>query len=842
MYARGTFAALLALVAVALLVHGCSESVTSERRAHPIPTVALDAIGIADHELYVPSGFNVNLFADGLGGARSLALGPGGAVFVTLSSDGAIVRLVDTNGDGVADARSTVLSGLSYPFGLAFRGDTMYFAEQTAVKRLDPGATTPVTLIPNLPGGGHVTRTIAFGPDNLLYVAVGSSCNVCDDVLPRAAVTRYNLDGSNPHTFATGLRNSVGLAFHPTTGELWANNNDRDNLGDDLPPEHLNILRDGRWYGWPQCYLPGQPNPEYAGADCSGVEPPALTFQAHSAPLGLVFYTGAMFPAEYQGDAFMTYHGSWNRTQATGTKVVRVRVQSGRPTTIEDFVTGWQLPDGSRWGRPVGLLVMPDGALLVSDDDGGRIWRVSFGQSVSTDGTGNLSVTTSTTGSGIPAAYTLNASGPGGSATQPIAPNTSVTFSAIATGDYTVSLSDVPANCAVSGANPRTVTVPSGGTGATTYAVSCTATTTKGNLTVTTSTSGSSQPGGYTVTVDGSQSQTIGTNSSVTFSDLSAGSHSVALTNVASNCTVGGGTSRTVTVPSGGTAMAAFSVDCTATTGNLTVTTSTTGSGIPAAYTLNASGPSGSATQSIAPNTSVTFSAIATGDYTVSLSDVPANCAVSGANPRTVTVPSGGTGSTTFAVSCTATTGNLAVTTTTTGSSLDPDGYTVAVDGGASQPIGINSTVTFSGLAAGGHSVVLTGVAGNCSLSGGTSRTVTVPSGGTVTVSFSANCATHNRPPLVNAGSDEAELLGLLSALSGASFSDPDNDGPWSYTIEWGDGSSSSGSSSSQGSLTGSPNYLLPGTYTINVSVTDNHGASGSDSKVLTVGLPALPQ
>ncbi len=363
MYARGTFAALLALVAGALLVHGCSESVTSERRAPLAPAFALNAIPIAGQTLYVPSGFNVNLFAEGLDGARSLALDPGGAVFVTLSSDGEIVRLVDADGDGVADSRSTVLSGLSYPFGLAFRGDTMYFAEQTAVKRLDPGATTPVTLIANLPGGGHVTRTIAFGPDNLLYVAIGSSCNVCDDALPRAAVIRYNLDGSNPHPFATGLRNSVGLAFHPTTGELWANNNDRDNLGDDVPPEHLNILRDGRWYGWPQCYLPGEANPEYPGADCSGVEPPALTFQAHSAPLGLAFYTGAMFPAEYRGDAFMTYHGSWNRTVATGAKVVRVRVENGRPAAIEDFVTGWQLADGSRWGRPVGLLVMPDGRL-----------------------------------------------------------------------------------------------------------------------------------------------------------------------------------------------------------------------------------------------------------------------------------------------------------------------------------------------------------------------------------------------------------------------------------------------------------------------------------------------
>src|SRR5207248_1123319 len=428
-----------------------------------------------------------------------------------------------------------------------------------------------------------------------------------------------------------------------------------------------------------------------------------LTLQAHSAPLGLAFHTGAMFPAEYRGDAFMTYHGSMDRTQPTGAKVVRVHVQNGQPTAIEDFVTDWQLADGSRWGRPVGLLVMPDGALLVSDDDGLRIWRVSYGQSTAdATGDGNLTVATSTTGSSMPASYTLSVSGPGGSTTQAIGANTSVTFTAITPGDYTVSLSNVPANCTLSGANPRTVTVPSGGTGSTTFSVSCTTPSTTGNLTVTTSTTGARQPSGYTVTVDGSQSQTIGANSSVTFSNLSAGSHSVALTNVAGNCSVSGGTSRTATVPSGGTATVAYSVSCT----------------------------------------------------------TPA--------------------------------GNLAVTTSTTGSSL-PSGYTATVDGSQSQTIGANSSVTFSNLSAGSHSVALTNVAGNCAMSGSNPQTVTVPSGGTVSASFSLSCTTPNRPPIVNAGSDQSALLGVLYTLSDASFSDPDNDGPWSYRIDWGDQSSSSG-------------------------------------------------
>jgi glucose/arabinose dehydrogenase len=344
-----------------------------------IPAILHDTVNIAGHQLFVQKGFVVNLFAQGVDGVRFLAVGPGGAVYATLSGSGRIVRFVDANGDGVAESSSNVLTGLNDPSGIGFRGDTLYFSEQTTVRRLDPGAATPVTVVSGLPSGGHSTRTFAFGPDNMLYVAVGSSCNICDDQPPRAAITRYNLNGTGAHTFATGLRNSVGLAFHPTTGELWANNNDRDNLGDDVPPEHLNIVKDGKWYGWPQCYLPGKPNAEYPGANCSTVEPPALTVQAHSAPLGLAFYTGTAFPAEYRGDAFMTYHGSWNRSTPTGAKVVRVHVQNGQPISVEDFAMGWQLGDGSRWGRPVSVVMAADGALLVSDDAGGRIWRIAYG-------------------------------------------------------------------------------------------------------------------------------------------------------------------------------------------------------------------------------------------------------------------------------------------------------------------------------------------------------------------------------------------------------------------------------------------------------------------------------
>jgi len=335
----------------------------------------------SDDVLRVPDGFKIAVFADKLEGVRYLTLGPGNVIYASQPGSGRIVSM--RNRDGAADSIVEVASGLKGPFGIAFRGDTMYVAEVTRVKRFTPGARDSKTIIDDIPDGGHSTRTILFGPDGKLYLAVGSSCNLCDerDSL-RAAVSQFNRDGSGGRIFARGLRNTVGIAFNPKTGELWGGNNDRDNLGDDVPPEHINIIRDGKNYGWPRCYLPGKPNPEYGSANCANVEPPAIMVQAHSAPLGLAFYTGTQFPPDYRGDAFVTLHGSWNRSIPTGAKVVRVQVDSDghRAVGVEDFILGWQHPDGTRWGRPVGLLVLPDGSLLVSDDYGGKIWRVTYGR------------------------------------------------------------------------------------------------------------------------------------------------------------------------------------------------------------------------------------------------------------------------------------------------------------------------------------------------------------------------------------------------------------------------------------------------------------------------------
>lgn len=349
--------------------------------AAPLPgAAAQEAHPVAGHTLYLPKGFSISLFADNLRGVRYLSLGPHQEVYAALTRDGRVVRLPDANHDGVADSAVPYATGLRGPFGLAWRGDTLFVGDEDALLRIAPGgARTTLAELPS--GSGHSTRTVLIGKDDRLYVSIGSSCNICDESDPRrAAVMQYHLDGSHPRRFASGLRNSAGIAFNPATGELWGVNNDRDNLGDDLPPEHLNIIKDGKWYGWPQCYLPGKNNPEYPNAKCDTVEPPALTFQAHSAPLGLAFYDGSQFPADYRGDAFVTFHGSWNRSVPTGDEVIRVRVKDGKPVSSEDFVTGWQLPDGTRWGRVVGLLVLPDGSLLISDDTGGRIWRVTYGR------------------------------------------------------------------------------------------------------------------------------------------------------------------------------------------------------------------------------------------------------------------------------------------------------------------------------------------------------------------------------------------------------------------------------------------------------------------------------
>ncbi|MDZ7960959.1 MAG: sorbosone dehydrogenase family protein [Aulosira sp. DedQUE10] len=352
--------------------------------------------------LRVPSGFTVNVFAEGLDAPRWLALTPNGDVLVTETRQNRIRLLRDTNGDGVADVRQTFASaqnGLNIPFGMAFGGNSFFLGNTDAVLQFPynkgqqqlSGTGKKIT---DLPGGGynqHWTRNVVVSPDrNKLYVTVGSQSNVDEEPLPRASVQQMNLDGSQKQTFASGLRNPVGLDFHPVTKELYTAVNERDGIGDDLVPDYFTRIQQGQFYGWPYAYLtPTNLDPRQKTNNQSkrpdlvaSTRTPDVLFQAHSAALGVQFYDGQKFPQKYRNGAFVAFRGSWNRDRGTGYKVVFVPFNNqGRPQGYyEDFLTGFLLNPATptTWGRPVGLLVLPDGSLLVTEEANNRIYRIQY--------------------------------------------------------------------------------------------------------------------------------------------------------------------------------------------------------------------------------------------------------------------------------------------------------------------------------------------------------------------------------------------------------------------------------------------------------------------------------
>lgn len=400
------------------------------QRLNPVMTPPpLPPADAASTRLVVPDGFAIRIFAEGLTGkARFMAFAPDGSLYVSLLSAGQVIRLPDADKDGLADGMEVVLSGLNLPHGLEWHADWLYVAENDRIERFRSSSGTNTLdqrelVTENLPGGGgHVTRTLHFGPDGLLYVSAGSSCNVCEESDPRrAAILRFNADGSIPAdnpfandpdprrqpVFAWGLRNSVDFLWTPT-GALWANQNGRDNLldanglPDDLPPEVIVFpIQNGGFYGWPYCYWPvlgadaGQPPQVYdtqsglrlpTGLDCSQAGSALFSDLAHSAPLGMEFAKEGNFPLEYQNDLYVAYHGSWNVRNPESIrdcKVVRVVIQNGLPVYSEDFINGWREPgracgDASAYGRPADVVFGPDGAMYVSDDAAGRIYRVIF--------------------------------------------------------------------------------------------------------------------------------------------------------------------------------------------------------------------------------------------------------------------------------------------------------------------------------------------------------------------------------------------------------------------------------------------------------------------------------
>jgi glucose/arabinose dehydrogenase len=342
-----------------------------------------------------PRGFKVELYASGLNAPRLLRMAPDGEVFVAEMEAGAIVILHDKGVGKPAEVR-TYAEGIEEPFGLAFyppgpRPRWLYVGAVNAVLRFpyrngDQAAQgAPTAIVPRLPVGGHSTRDLLFSPDGRkLLVSVGSASNVQEgdaDETGRADILEFDPDGKPIRRFAWGIRNPVGLAIHPLTGDLWTTVNERDGLGDNLPPDYVTRVRDGGFYGWPWYYIGDHWDPRHKGERpelARGITVPDVLIQPHSAPLQLAVYTGAQFPAEYRGDIFVALHGSWNRSQPTGYKVVRVLLHGGKPTgAYQDFLTGF-IVEGGAWGRPVGVAVAPDGALLVSEDASGTVWRISY--------------------------------------------------------------------------------------------------------------------------------------------------------------------------------------------------------------------------------------------------------------------------------------------------------------------------------------------------------------------------------------------------------------------------------------------------------------------------------
>lgn len=362
--------------------------------------------------IHLPAGFRLQVFAqiDPAGasyfrGPRMMAFGPDGSLYLSLGLDNKVVMLPDANHDGMADTVVTVADKLDGPQGLAFVGATLYVANQNGIVRLEQKdgtwpakAVTPV--VPDLPTGGHTMKTLKLGPDGFLYLNVGSSCNVCQEQDPiRATLLRYTTAGkpagflpsvgrhATSPVWAYGLRNAQGFDWHPVTGEMFATNNGSDmrsatkngTVDDGLPPEHLNRVEAGGQYGWPHCWGERVEDASFPGPAgfCAAMVPPVTMFPSHSTPIGIAFLDKTRFPAEYRGDALVALHGSWNRQTPSGYKLVRVHFEQGKPVSTTDFATGW-LIGSAAWGRPVDVIVGPDGAVYVSDDRAGMIYRITY--------------------------------------------------------------------------------------------------------------------------------------------------------------------------------------------------------------------------------------------------------------------------------------------------------------------------------------------------------------------------------------------------------------------------------------------------------------------------------
>lgn len=354
-----------------------------------VPSHAGDRPVILD-SIKLPPGFHIDIYAAGLDDARSMVLSPKGVLFVgTRKMGGNVYAVVDTDGDNRADRSYTIARDLDMPNGVAFRDGSLYVAEAGRILRFDniedhlADPPTPVVVydnIPHHPERHHAWKYLAFGPDDWLYFGTGAPCNICEADDPHSGIFRVSADGRHGELFARGVRNTVGFAWHPDTKQMWFTDNGRDMLGDDIPDDELNFAEGlGEHFGFPYCYGHNVPDPEFNDAQkCQGAKPPVQGLGAHVAALGMKFYTGTMFPPQYRGQIFIAEHGSWNRSSKVGYVVARVKLDGNKAVEYKPFATGWLKRGGKVWGRPVDILIMPDGAMLVSDDYAGVIYRISY--------------------------------------------------------------------------------------------------------------------------------------------------------------------------------------------------------------------------------------------------------------------------------------------------------------------------------------------------------------------------------------------------------------------------------------------------------------------------------
>lgn len=337
----------------------------------------------------VPDGFKIEIWADNVPNARSMVMTPDGTLFVSTRNKGSVYALRDTNGDNRADQKFILVEGLNMPNGVAYKDKALYVAEVDKLWRYDniednlASPPKPELIYDDYPKDYmHGWKVIAFGPDGKLYVPVGTPCNVCESKNEMyATITRMDPDGSNREVYAKGVRNTVGFTWHPETDEMWFTDNGRDHLGDNFPPCELNrVSKVGQHFGYPYCHGGDIADPEFGHKKpCTEFEPPAQKLGAHVAPLGVKFYTGSMFPQEYKNVIFIAEHGSWNRSKKIGYRISMVREKNGKGISYETFIDGWlDQEKDEACGRPVDVLIIEDGSMLISDDKFGAIYRVTY--------------------------------------------------------------------------------------------------------------------------------------------------------------------------------------------------------------------------------------------------------------------------------------------------------------------------------------------------------------------------------------------------------------------------------------------------------------------------------